>query len=162
MEAVYTSRLTDSLKQPDLADTEQPIKQKAALHPIYQTAKSLISSSRRLIQVYDKICEDTASSRGIMTLGKEWDLDCSKLDTVFEKQKIITKHKLEVCLQERVGTAKGCSAADARPAVEDLWIGFAGGQTADYNDKQDENWAVTVRRVERGVQRLVNRLPDDE
>ena len=165
MEDAYTSAVANSLKQPDLTNMEpasRSVKQKPALHPVHQTAKSLICSSQHLIQVYDQICEEIASSQGILKVGKEWDLDCQKLDAVFEKQRNVTKREVEVCLQEKSGITKDRSTTDARPAAADLWISFAGGQIADCTDTHDENWAVTVRRVGRGVQRLVKHLPDDE
>lgn len=165
MEAVYKSAVVEGRKLPDLTDMKssgRSVRSKAAWHPAYQTAKSLISSSRRLIRVYEKICQEIASSREMNENRNDWGLDCVKLDFIFEKQRNTTELKLNKNLQEKYNTTKIDHSVDARPPVEDLWISFAGSQREEFADMHDENWAAAVRRVGKGVQWLLKHLPDDE
>lgn len=97
-----------------------------------------------------------------MEIGKEWDDDWDRLNSLFENQGKVMKHRVIACLQGRHTSTKLDSAAD-KAREEHVWKEFAGSQIEDkIKDSKDDSWAVVVRRVQRGVVRLTKHLQDEE
>lgn len=125
-------------------------------------AESLIGSAKRLLCVYDRVCQETVSPKGSMEIGKEWDDDWGRLNNLFEKQRKVMKHRAISCLQDHRTSIKPNSAADTA-REEDFWTNFAGSQFEDkIHDSKAESWAVAVRRAQKGVTRLTKHLKDEE
>lgn len=165
-EAAYLSTVIYSLTTHHiLTDLEPSLlhsKSTTALHPLRQMAESLLGSAKRLLQVYDRLSQEIVSPEGSMEIGKEWDDDWGRLNSLFENQGKVMKHRVIVCLQGRHTSIKLDGAAD-KAREEHVWKEFAGSQIEDkIKDSKDESWGVVVRRVQRGVVRLTKHLQDEE
>lgn len=125
-------------------------------------AESLVGSAKRLLDVYDRVCQEIVPPKGSMEIGKEWDDDRGRLKSLFDKQGKFMKHRVVVCLQDRRTSIKFKSAANT-DREENVWTNFAGSQIEDKtHDSKDESWAVAVRRVQKGVKCLTKHLQDEE
>lgn len=124
--------------------------------------ESLVGSAKRLLDVYDKVCQETVSPKRSMEIGKEWDDDWGRLNTLFNKQRKVMKHRAVSCLQDRRTSVKLKSAA-VMAREEDVWAAFAGSQIEDENhESKDECWAVAVKRAQKAVRCLTKHLQDEE
>lgn len=153
-----------SLTYPVLRDLEPSKlhrKSTTALHPLRQMAESLVGSAKRLLHVYDRVCREALSPIGFIKIGNEWDDDWGRLNSLFDKQRKVMKHRVISCLQDRRTAMKPKSAADT--VREDVWKNFAGSQIeAEKHESKDESWAMAVKRVQNGVTRLTKHLQDEQ
>lgn len=132
---------------------------KAVLPPSYQVAKNLISSSKKLFQKYEKICQETSSHGEPLGIDNEWDEDCWKLSDLFDTQRKITRQHLGVLLRGK----RGSSGDDALES-NDIWTNFTTEQCEGRErakKAKTEHWAAAVERVGDGVRRLVKHLEDE-
>ena len=164
-EAVCLSTAIYGLKNHTLRGPESshmPSKSTTTLHPFRQSAEYLIGSAKRLLQVYDRISQETMSPKESMEIGKEWDDDRGRLSCLFGNRRTVIKDRVTACLRDRHISIIPNSAADTARAEHD-WKQFAGSQIEDKKHcSKEESWAIVVRRMQKDVVRLTKHLQDKE
>ena len=130
---------------------------------VYNLAKTGIGLSQELVAHYCRICQQIATTEdGLrMDIGAKDDLQA--LQRVLRNQREKTKVEVDDLL-DGVGVDVKERDRDARIADSDLWNNFAvpfERKDGTAGGNKGEGWLMAARHIQRGVQRIVKCLPED-
>ena len=154
--------LSDSLRGHTEEDATEP---KPTPPPIHQTAKSLITSSKLLLERYYQICQQVKSGEDILRIESGWDEDSKKLQKILKDQGKVAMREIRGLLHESSRASKEKPTDDMSEAEGgDLWKQYATlpSKAKDEPSRGGDGWAVATKHAQRGVQRLVKHIPEDK
>ena len=154
----------------DTGDKDEMLKQardtEHMVHPIYRTARSLVSSSREVIKLYERSCQHLQSGKSTLGVEPEWKRDSEKLQTILNGQRKIIKQQIYSHLHgTKISSKERPAVAASLAEGEDLWSRYA--LSPSHNDKGPkvgslvEGWALAAKNAQKGVQRMMRNVPDD-
>lgn len=149
---------------------EKRVKQSATSKPtitaIYESAKSNIAHSRRLLEDYERASLQVAFGKEVPVMEESgWQKDSQTLQRIFSRQREESKLELHQLLSGAPKVSNEQFNADVSDLDNDLWDRFAVGEgKAEDADALDgtkgETWAMVARNAQRGVRRAVKTVPE--
>lgn len=155
-EAAYISAATDNLAGLDLSKTTKDV-----LNSDQQVSQTHLSSASKLIKEYETFCEETTSITSSKDIFADWDDEYRRFSILFSRQRNVMRNRIGPYLDNKFVSSKESPSTGRHSAPEDPASGnFVEFMQIHDEDSIEDNWAVTMSRAERGVQKLVKVLQD--
>lgn len=137
-----------------LSDNQSPGTIQHRVNAIENRVDTLIQASRNLMHIYVTAAREISNSTGVLTLKQDWGNHFCELQRNFELERRITENRVQCQLSDPRREILGSRLS--RISME--CIGST--QTAARaEDCDEETWARTADRIEKGIAWLAKHLP---
>ena len=143
---------------------QKSLDRRGSVNRQHQSAATMIHSSQRLLQRYERLRQERFDVNESSTPEKEWVDDCRKFHDLFDMQESRTKEQVNDLLSGEAASVRDDGNEDiARAFPKDVWTLFAGEGGMVKEDLEGANgktWTEITKRAQRDVRRLLRHIEE--